>query len=92
MKIKGLLLTEVPLTKVTSCLELHREVPDIQEVYRGGPLFSARAVILQDGTATFQVLHKTHCLLKLADKDSFIDENGFQNLISLFNSQHYLCV
>ena len=41
-------------------LELKRRFADIVDVKNGGPLHSARAVIDENGTATFQVLHKFH--------------------------------
>ena len=67
------------------------KLPDIEELSRGGPLYSARAIIMENGSAAFQVLHKQQ-YVQLADKDSYIDYEAFQNLLCLFSENYYLWV
>ena len=49
--------------------EMKRQFPDFLDSSKGGPLHLARAVILSDGSASFQVLLKAHTTMELFDED-----------------------
>eukprot|EP00794_Sanderia_malayensis_P002205 gene2205-2510_t len=65
-------------------LELRRRFTDIFDVSSGGPLRSARAVIDENGTATFQVLHKVHCSIELLGENNMVNDEAIKNLLDLF--------
>lgn len=83
---------KVVLENGESFLELKRKFPDITDLSKGGPSHSARAIVMNDGNAVFQVFLKPKWNFKLMHEDGSFNIEAIDNLLSLFDTQHYLCV
>ncbi len=91
-KTANLVLKEEQLENGKTFLELKRRFADIVDVSNGGPLHSARAAIDENGTATFQVLHKPHCSIDLLGDNDIVDDEAIKNLMDLFEPHYFCCV
>ena len=88
----NLVLREERLENGKTFLELKRRFADIIDVSNGGPLHSARGVIDENGTATFQVLHKPHCSIDLLGENNVVDDEAVKDLMDLFEPHYFCCI
>ena len=55
------------LSKTQNSIELARAYPDVTDYSKGGPFHAARAIINDDGSATFQVCNEIRNSFTLID-------------------------